>query len=457
MAKLKTKWFLICSVLLAWETSLRAEPRLPPSEERTFYQSYVRPTVERFVQIPQLGFSNQVEKISTARWELDYIWNTNEVVLARIYLTNRVTLTVQIKGTNCAVSYYNNAKVNPLGVAGDESPERAIHYGKLKNTLDDQSALKLARDFFIAAGHQPRHFNFPNIWRLGWGNPDDKKNYIPLPFYEFTWLRKDVGVIEPGQVFYPRVRVVVSGLTQEVLTYSRFSLPILGDFDPTAPVSSEDKFIKEVAFPAVQAFCRLPHLPFGHEIQTNNLVKWSCDYDWKTGKRTAAIITLADKKILRFLVTETNCQLSSFKDHLANPLPIVEQEEPTKAKLYAGLPNQFTNETALAFAESFAKAVGADLRDFRLVTSRQIARGQPEDKLNYFPVPFYEFLWMEKSSIEPKAGVSYPTIHIIVSGLTKKVVAYDRLSLPVVTDEQFLQRYSTNTSELYQPSQKLNK
>ncbi|MDQ6631505.1 MAG: hypothetical protein M3Y82_07080, partial [Verrucomicrobiota bacterium] len=66
---------------------------------------------------------------------------------------------------------------------------------------------------------------------MAWGNPNDKTNYFPLPFYQFEWLRKDVKKVELGGTYYPQVFITVSGLDQQTLSYRRQNLPICGDFD----------------------------------------------------------------------------------------------------------------------------------------------------------------------------------------------------------------------------------
>ncbi len=210
-------------------------PRLTSIEENGFYLRYVLPTASKFARLPQLGLTNWLDENTAIRWEFDYIWNTNVMVLARLYLTNRITFSVDIERTNCVVSYLNNAKINPRSIAGRATPEKAKFFSTMTNCFDDRSALEFATAFFKAAGHQPKSFHPPKIWHMGWGDPADKSNYIPLPFYEFEWLRKDVGVVQPGEVHHPRVILVVSGISRQVLSYQRLFLPVTGDFEPALP------------------------------------------------------------------------------------------------------------------------------------------------------------------------------------------------------------------------------
>ena len=62
---------------------------------------------------------------------------------------------------------------------------------------------------------------------MGWGDPQDKKNYIPLPFYEYEWLRKDIQKVEPGRA-YPMVGVLISGITGTILNEANAAFVLLG-------------------------------------------------------------------------------------------------------------------------------------------------------------------------------------------------------------------------------------
>ena len=209
--------------------------RLTSTEENDFYLRYVLPTASKFARLPQLGLTNRLDENTAVRREFDYIWNTNVIVLARLYLTNRTTFSIDIESTNCVVSYFNNAKINPRSIAGRESPEKAKFFSTMTNRFDDRSALEFAAAFFKAIGHHAENFHPPKVWHMGWGDPADKATYVALPFYEFQWLRKDVRVVQPGEVHHPRVIVVASGISGQVLSYQRLFLPIRGDFEPALP------------------------------------------------------------------------------------------------------------------------------------------------------------------------------------------------------------------------------
>jgi hypothetical protein len=215
--------------------------------------------------------------------------------------------------------------------------------------------------------------------------------------------------------------------------------------------NDEVSFFEKHAFPFAQKFLLLPQLPFERPIQTNDVLKWRCEYVSNSGGMVGVFLSLTNKKFINLRVSGTNCAVWHFADGQTNPLGIAGRDDPTKAKFYSEQPNRFTLDSALLFTEEFAKAAGENLGSFRLIKSWQITWGDPSDKTNHILLPFYEFQWIEKNVKEPEAGVLYPSIHVIVSGITKKVVSYDRLQMPVVTDDGLRKRYSTNSTEIYTP------
>ncbi|MEI2722227.1 MAG: hypothetical protein V9H26_01420 [Verrucomicrobiota bacterium] len=200
-----------------------------------FYEKIAFPLAQAFARLPQLPFGRDIQTKDVLKWRCDYVWNTNIMVGVSLYFTNRMLIDLSVKGTNCAVLFFGDGRVNPHAIAGHESPTKANAFSRMTNSFDDHSVLEFATAFFKAARHQPKNFHPPKVWHMGWGDPADKRNYIPLPFYEFEWLRKDVGLVQPGEVHHPRVIVVVSGISGQVLSYQRLFLPITGDFEPSLP------------------------------------------------------------------------------------------------------------------------------------------------------------------------------------------------------------------------------
>jgi hypothetical protein len=98
--------------------------------------------------------------------------------------------------------------------------------------LNDQTALALAKKYFRLQGHKEENFHPVEFRQLSWamkGDPD----YVPLPFYEAVWYRKDVKETErdEGIARLPHVRIEVSGVTSNLVSYSKLHMPIGADFE----------------------------------------------------------------------------------------------------------------------------------------------------------------------------------------------------------------------------------
>lgn len=109
----------------------------------------------------------------------------------------------------------------------------AVKALNLKNKLNDQTALDLARKYFNLQGYREEDFHPVEFQQLIWtGGPEVTSRF--LPYYRAEWYRKDVNLGAPnarnGTV--PRVAIEVSGITTNLLYYSSF-MPIGSTFDST--------------------------------------------------------------------------------------------------------------------------------------------------------------------------------------------------------------------------------
>lgn len=218
------------------------------AEEAIFYEKIAFPLAQAFTRLPQLPIGRGINTNDVVKWRCDYVWNTNVMVGTSLYLSNRMLIDLQVKGTNCAVLSFSDGHINPLGMAGREDPAKARFFSKMPNQFTDASALAFAKEFIKAAGNNLDNFRLTKAWQVGWGDSQDKKNYIPLPFYEYEWLRKDITEVEPGRA-YPMVGVLISGITQKVIRYERLYLPIIGEFEsaqPSDPPSNNEKGVNSI-------------------------------------------------------------------------------------------------------------------------------------------------------------------------------------------------------------------
>lgn len=209
-------------------TEAEGQTRAPGDEE--FFETVILPRTLAFSTLPGLPFKGTLSTNDIVKWKFLRSVDSEERVVATIYITNRLSITLFIRGTNAVVTFFRDSRVNPHAIAGRDSSRAARFFHQEVDLLNDHTALDLASCFFSAAGHKTENFRLSRVWHLGWGDPADREKYIPLPFYEFEWLRKDVAEVKPGEVHHPQVKIVVSGLTRTVLIYERLNLPVCGDF-----------------------------------------------------------------------------------------------------------------------------------------------------------------------------------------------------------------------------------
>lgn len=219
--------------------------RAHTAEEVAFFEKIAFPFAQALTRLPQLPVGREINTNDVVKWRCDYIWNTNVMVGVSLYLTNRMLIDLQVKGSNCALWFFGDGHVSPLGIAGRDDPAKARFFSKMPNQFTDASALAFAKEFIKAVGNNLDNFRLTKAWQVGWGDSRDKKAFIPLPFYEYEWLRKDIQEVEPGRA-YPMVGVLISGITQKVIRYGRHQLPVIGEFEPAPPGDAPAKNTKAV-------------------------------------------------------------------------------------------------------------------------------------------------------------------------------------------------------------------
>jgi hypothetical protein len=81
-------------------------------------------------------------------------------------------------------------------------------------------------------GHKKANFHPVEFRQKTWGMPGDP-DYLALPFYEAEWHRNDVKMEdrEAGIFNLGKVRIEISGITSNLLYYSKTSMPVGSDFE----------------------------------------------------------------------------------------------------------------------------------------------------------------------------------------------------------------------------------
>ncbi|MHB8521500.1 MAG: hypothetical protein ACYDH9_12185 [Limisphaerales bacterium] len=196
---------------------------------------------------------------------------------------------------------------------------------------------------------------------------------------------------------------------------------------------TEEEFFVRFLFPKAREFARIPGLPFPSGLNTNLVKLWKIDRVADQGARTLGKIYLTNGISIWLHINNTNCVVSSFTDSKAFRVAIRGWNDPAEARFLATQRDYFTERTALEFATAFLEAAGNKPENFKLVTAGRY--GAIGLKTVESPLPFYEYEWVPKDAKKVKPGqVVYPHVDILVAGMTRTVVNYDRLYLPVTGD-----------------------
>ncbi len=105
-----------------------------------------------------------------------------------------------------------------------------------RNKLNDEMGIALVRKFFRLQGHKEENFHPVEFRQMSWANKGEP-DYVPLPFYEAQWYRKDVKKAdrEQGLARLPCVRIEVSGITSNLVSYTKAFMPVGSDFPSPQP------------------------------------------------------------------------------------------------------------------------------------------------------------------------------------------------------------------------------
>lgn len=200
--------------------------------------------------------------------------------------------------------------------------------------------------------------------------------------------------------------------------------------------AADQEFFDKYVAPVARKFAEVPGIPKGSLDLERSLLKWKFWLQDESSIRVAASLYFTNRILVDLFIKDTNCVVVHFRDSRFNPHIIAAPDSSReKARFFAQQKDTFTEESALSFATEFLKQVGHDPENFRLDRRQHLGWGDPEDKTSYLQLPFYEFEWLRKDVKEVKPGEAHhPTIWITLSGLSRSVVSYSRLNLPICGD-----------------------
>lgn len=136
-------------------------------------------------------------------------------------------------GKTNEVRFFKDGKIKTYYDLTGAPPKKveAVRALNLGNKLNDKTALELAKKYFQRQGHKAEDFQTPNLTHGYWVGKPEHLNHR-LPYYKVEWYRKDVtqAQLDSGIAALPQVIIEVSGLTSNLVSYSKIGLPIGRDF-----------------------------------------------------------------------------------------------------------------------------------------------------------------------------------------------------------------------------------
>ncbi len=206
---------------------------LPPTatEQQHFWDTVI-PLARNFIARNRLSFNTNFGTEAIKRCNIDY--GELPGYQATLFLTNGWIFMLGAFGTNAEIwAFITPTKTgyySPLTMPKGEL--EAVKALNLRNKLTKEKALVIAKWHFKVMGHKEKDFHPPEFWQLGGDPVEAGKDYLPVPFYEATWYRKDVNVEADSAAgkLMPQVQITVSGITTNIIGYSKVFMPVGHDF-----------------------------------------------------------------------------------------------------------------------------------------------------------------------------------------------------------------------------------
>jgi hypothetical protein len=216
--------------------------RAPEKLEKTYLKEKMIPLAREFLE--RIGRTN------------DQPWATNQVKIYRasyfsdrpgcmadMRLTNGLVFSFHTETNKTEVWVFKNTNVKTYIELENPPKEKikALQALNLRNKLNEKSAEILATKYFRLLGHKEENFHlldfYPSEGARGyWVSAPEMPpaNERLLPYYGFTWYRKDVTKAEldnhDSKAELKTVIIEVSGIDSSLISYSKGLLPIGSDF-----------------------------------------------------------------------------------------------------------------------------------------------------------------------------------------------------------------------------------
>ena len=228
------KLLLIFAVMIPRLICAAGVEEMPDSE---FVPKFVVPEIHRFVAAAGTNIVKpEIDLAKATRARMERLDSMGPRVFWEIYLKNSHMIFVQIDGSNTLVRSYL-AIPSPANRVRSANPAAAKYYAAMTNQFTWDTALAFGWSFLAKIGTDTNNFKLrlEESEQHQWAAHDDDPSPIKLPFYQLVFWRKDLTSVPSHEPIYPRIEMTLDGTAKKVLHYSRYYLPVVGDFGAWKP------------------------------------------------------------------------------------------------------------------------------------------------------------------------------------------------------------------------------
>jgi hypothetical protein len=200
-----------------------------PSKEQFLGKTMI-PLAREFIQRNGLPYNSSFDTNCIKKYSVDF-HAEKPGFTSHMTLTNGYFFMFWDDGTNSEIYYFSAGIRTSFNLARASKAEiQAVKALSLRNKLNDESALELAKHFFKLQGHKEADFHPAEFGPYTWGQKGDP-DYIQYPFYIAQWYRKDANVKDRDKgILLPNITVTVSGISSNIVEYAKSFMPIGRDF-----------------------------------------------------------------------------------------------------------------------------------------------------------------------------------------------------------------------------------
>jgi hypothetical protein len=333
---------------------------------------------------------------------------------ANLLLTNRHNYSFYAEGDQWEIVGYKDTSVPTQSSVSDSmmNNDAVVRSLNQKNRLTPAAAYSLARRHFELQGHKEENFHPASFMQAG------QAASAPLPFYLAEWHRRDVRMEdkESGIATLPAVRIEISGITSNLVGYSRAFLPIGADFQHEPPGEKERGIFRERLLPEIRQFIRQCHVPFSDEFGATEINE--CKLQLRTNPPGIwAWVELEARFGFEFKTVRGKESLVMFKD--------VVHERGSYGGAFRAT-NQLDTAAADVLAKQFFVRRGHSPEGFHAPV---LSRTEHVDHLRQFRgetkgTPVWRMLWRAKKDGSQASSVTPSGVEIQISATTSNVVFY---------------------------------